>query len=311
VFPSHVRRTFTRHPADYTGELVRLLDDIATLTHGISSYMIESDDKFTYGQPGQNPITSSFVTRQLYRSLSNDGYACLILAKDTEDPLTFPEDVPHGGYVVCVCPLDTDPMSTHQTSAGTSFSIYKRKSSASLPGRYIDLQQKLSEQVAAGFCIYSSAITLTYTMGYGLFSFVMHPVAVQYFLQPTNQIMLDPVPSCVYASRAFLKGDSPLAKSLAAFVISKNLKTVQAGSLLVNFAMLIQNGGILAAEGVHLLCEAAPLALLVEQAGGTAINDKGERILDLSSGEDAHQTITICCGLKESIAEIVAAMKSM
>mmetsp|Transcript_282 Transcript_282/g.517 ORF Transcript_282/g.517 Transcript_282/m.517 type:complete len:325 (-) Transcript_282:374-1348(-) len=308
VFPSHVRRTFTRHPVDYTGELVRLMDDIATLTHGIAVYVAESDEKMTYGEVGQTPISSSFVTRKLYRQLCNDGYACLILSKDSETPLTFPEHVPHGGYVVCVSPLDSDPSIAHPTMVGMSFSIYKRRSSASLPGRLLDLQQNLGDQVAALICMFSSAFTLQYTMGYGVHAFTLHPVAVQYFLQSSAPVMLDPVPTCVYGNREYLRGDSKIARAVNEQSIKYDWKTINTNSLLANFALFMQNGGVLLWENAHLLCEAAPLAFLVEQAGGAAVDHEGKRILDMKSSDNPHATLTLCCGSIDSINEIRAAL---
>lgn len=166
VFLSHVRRTFQRFPADYTGELVRLLDDIAVATRSISA-----------AADGTSP-SSTAVTQTLYKGLQ-DGYCCVILSKGIDQPLTFPDDVPHGNYVVCVSPLDYDTsgVDSERAIAGTTFSVYKRRSSVSLPGRGIDLKQAASDQVAAGYCCYSSATTLFYTMGHGVHSFVLQPVA--------------------------------------------------------------------------------------------------------------------------------------
>ena len=141
VFLSHVRRTFARHPVDYTGELVRLLDDIANFTRAIASAVA-----------GQGTSVSAEVaTRHLYRLLAHDGYCCIILSKALSQPLTFDDGVAHGNYVVCVSPLDVDSLGSDTSTAGTLFSVYKRRSSASLPGRGIDLKQKISDQVAAGY----------------------------------------------------------------------------------------------------------------------------------------------------------------
>ena len=89
VFPSHVRRSFGRKPVDYTGELVRLLDDISTVTHSIAAYVSERSESAQYGAPVQHEGTldPAVATRKLYRSLSHDGYACLILEKRMKIPL--------------------------------------------------------------------------------------------------------------------------------------------------------------------------------------------------------------------------------
>ncbi|KAA8499964.1 Fructose-1,6-bisphosphatase class 1 [Porphyridium purpureum] len=313
VFPSHVRRSFKHHPTDYTGELVRLLDDLSLVTHGISAHVAEADEQIRYGKVGNQKITSDFVTREVYHSLANDGYACLILSKGTQAPLTFPEYVPHGGYVVCLSPLSYDSLNDHFLSAaGTVFSVYKRKSSASLPGRSMDLQQNLGDQVAAGYCVYSSATTLYYTLGQGLYSFVLHPLARQYFLQPNHKLMWEPNVTCVYLDRNLLREDTPLAHAVKKFVQDHNLRVGDSGCAVVNVALCIQNGGLLVWKDAHLLCEAAPISFLVEQGMGVAVSDQGQRVLDLKSVEgNYHAPLTICCGPASAVEEICATMQSL
>eukprot|EP00168_Porphyra_purpurea_P016054 TRINITY_DN509_c0_g1_i3.p2 TRINITY_DN509_c0_g1~~TRINITY_DN509_c0_g1_i3.p2 ORF type:complete len:240 (+),score=50.06 TRINITY_DN509_c0_g1_i3:475-1194(+) len=95
VFLSHVRRTFARAPVDYTGELVRLLDDISIVTRSVASYVAESSASVAYGSVGDaSTLSSDFSTTKMYKSLTHDGYACIILSRDREMPLTFPEDAP-------------------------------------------------------------------------------------------------------------------------------------------------------------------------------------------------------------------------
>ena len=153
---------------DNTGELVRLLDDIATFTCSLSSVVSERSHTPVYGSVGSGAdITSDLAMRQLYRVLAHDGYCCIILSKGMDQPLTFDDSVLHGNYVVCVSPLDMDADGSDEHSvAGILFSIYKRKSSTSLPGRGMDLRQTQSDQVASGYTLFSSATTLYYTMGH-------------------------------------------------------------------------------------------------------------------------------------------------
>lgn len=273
VFPSHVRRTFMVNPADYTGELVRLLDDISTLTHAISAFVSEGSDKIayvtksspcvvppkhptpkltrsslsrrpsSYGQVGEKTITAEHATHMLYRSLAHDGYSCLILAKNREQPLTFPEGVPHGGYVVCLSSLDADPRSVDQPVCGTIFSVYKRRSSASLPGKYIDLQQKGSDQVAAGFVTYGASTVLYYTMGHGLYSFVLHPVALQYFLQPDQRLTITEAGYAVYGKRTIISSPTPLGTGVRKFIEeTPNVKMYHTGCMAGNVALMLPNG---------------------------------------------------------------------
>uniref|UniRef100_A0A7S2ZWI6 Fructose-bisphosphatase n=1 Tax=Rhodosorus marinus TaxID=101924 RepID=A0A7S2ZWI6_9RHOD len=305
VFPSHVRRTFMSSPVDYTGEIVRLLDDIATQTHAISAFVAEGSETITYGEVGTQQITSEFATRLLYRSLAHDGYSCLILAKSREQPLTFPEEVPHGGYVVCISALDADPRAVDQPVCGTIFSVYKRKSSTSLPGKYIDLKQKASDQVAAGFVVYGPSTVLYYTMGHGLYSFVLHPVAMQYFLQPDQRLTIKESSSAVYGKRTIVSSNTALGKGVKNYVDSNHdVKMYHTGCMAGNVALMLPNGGALVKPDAHLLCECAPLAFIIEQAGGVATDGEGTRILDLTVGDDYHMKVNFLAGVEEIVHEI-------
>mmetsp|Transcript_26281 Transcript_26281/g.63905 ORF Transcript_26281/g.63905 Transcript_26281/m.63905 type:complete len:344 (+) Transcript_26281:69-1100(+) len=305
VFPSHVRRTFTRHPTDYTGDLVRLLDDIATQTHGIAAYVAEHDETIAYGQVGRQAITSAFATRQLYRALSHDGYSCVILARDSAEPLTFPEDVPHGSYVVCMSSLEVDPGVDLQPVCGTVFSIYKRLSSTSLPGRYLDLAQSAKDQVAAGFCVYASATTLFYTMGYGVYSFSLHPVAVQYFLQPNQRIMVPTGGATLFGSRALATSEASLGAAMSKCLTKRSWKFQDVGTLVGNVYYMIKLGGVVVVDKSDLLCEAAPLAFIIEQAGGVACDLNGTKIMDLKAGEECHTPTSFIGGHREYVVPML------
>ena len=302
VFLSHVRRTFARFPVDYTGELVRLLDDIATFTCSMSSSVTERSHTPGYGVVGSSEeVNSETAIKQLYRVLAHDGYCCIILAKGYDQPLTFDDSVLNGNYVVCVSPLDVDKHGSDERSvAGMAFSVYKRKSSTSLPGRGMDLQQSLGDQVAAGYASFSSATTLYYTMGHGVYSFVLHPVALQYFLQPAMRLAIPENPTSVYSDRAVLRSKSPIAAHLSKMVDKLCCSMFTSGCVIGDLHQLLQTGGVLIATDLHLMCEAGPIAFVVEQCGGVATDEYGRRILDMSITEDYNATVTIVLGTPNS-----------
>lgn len=306
VFLSHVRRTFARFPVDYTGELVRLLDDIATFTCTLASSVAERSHVPVYGTVGTgSDVDASTAIRQLYRILAHDGYCCIILAKGCDHPLTFDDSVLHGNYVVCVSPLDMDTDGSDEHGvAGMTFSVYKRKSSTSLPGRGMDLRQQLSDQVAAGYASFSSATTLFYTMGHGVYSFVMHPVALQYFLQPPMQLNIPENPTVVFSDRALLRKSNVVSAPLAKLVDKLTCSMFTTGCLVGDVHQLMQTGGLLVAEGVHLLCEAAPIAFIIEQCGGVATDAHGQRILDMGIEDEHNVFVALVLGTPSSHSQL-------
>ncbi|KAI0567147.1 Fructose-1-6-bisphosphatase [Gracilaria domingensis] len=258
TFPSHVRAHSLHAPKHSSHHLVRLLDDISTVTHSISSYVSQ------YHHNSEYPILDKAVaTTSLYHALCHDGYACMILAKN-ETPLTFSDSAVNGPYVVMLTPLDVDPCE-QPLSCGTSFSVYKRASPPSVSGTCLDLQQRLADQVAAGYVLYSSATTLTYTLGDGVFTFCLHPVATQYFLQTTKPLK-------------FARG--AVTKKV---VTGLGGKVFDSGCFIADFDTAVRSGGVVLWYDVHLMCEAAPMALLAEQLGGRAIDSDCNRVLGMFS----------------------------
>eukprot|EP00177_Eucheuma_denticulatum_P007542 GFKZ01013735.1.p2 GENE.GFKZ01013735.1~~GFKZ01013735.1.p2 ORF type:complete len:380 (+),score=50.05 GFKZ01013735.1:3-1142(+) len=305
VFPSHVRASYRRNPTDRTGEIVRLLDDISVVTHAISSFLLLADRS-------KSPcIDTELATRRLYSSLCHDGYACIILEKSHEAPLTFSASALQGGYVVMLSALDVDPDTTDQVVCGTVFSVYRRKSATSLPGRLEDLQQHVANQVAAGYVTYSSATVLRYTMGAGTYAFCLHPVARQYFLQPAFPLTLPPGGTDLYVDYRHARNDPRLGASALAFGVDRRATMFDYGCLIANFSGAVASGSLVLAYHVHLLCEAAPLAFLVEQMGGSAVDAHGTRILDMVvADEDVHRKITFCAGPAEIVDAVEAQAKT-
>lgn len=293
------------------------------------------------GRPASAPmashppvLSSEFATQLLWRSLSHDGYACIMLEASIETPLVFPPDVPTGAYCVFLSALDFDDAAgqREQGVVGTIWSVYKRKSPTGTRGRYVDLQQQAADQVAAGCCVYSSATTLMYTLGEGeaglgppgVYSFVLHPVATQYFLQSTHRFRLDdPSPvvlparpgaasdddddadaqrrprRCggVYGSRRLIaRSRSPLARALNRYVAASGSSCYSHGTLVADAHAALMTRGVVVAPSTELLCEAAPLALLVEHAGGTATDGYGRRVLEMGVTDDAHLTTGFLAG---------------
>lgn len=351
-FESHLRASFRRAPTDRTGELVRLLHDISMVTHCISAY-VAHDSAFSSTMVGVYKITDSqtctrqqrldpaIATRHMYKSLSHDGYACAILESHTDLPLTFPTQALHGGYVVCLCSLDVanyrstmkvnGRVHTHVDSdscddvveCGTWFTVFRRKSSPSVPGRLEDVQQKANEQVAAGYVLYSSCTRLVYTLRGGVggaFSFNLHPVTSQYFMNPTHALRMMEVTeeeegenaealemwmdwSWSAAAEQGVKQDRQQQKeefnrdSGAESVMraakevarKRRARVCSSGCFAADFDAAMRSGGVIVAPSVHVLCVAAAAAAIVEEMGGKATNGHAVRIL----GTLAHLLLTI------------------
>jgi fructose-1,6-bisphosphatase I len=340
-FPSHVRNAFKRSGGshterhDATGELVRLLDDLSTEFRWIAGRARE-----TYAKPVETePLTAALITQQLYFALCHDGYACLLVSKDQPEPMSLPPDMPSGSYVIVLVSLDADDkFAPAEGLMGSLFSVYKRKTAPGRAGRREDLQVHFADQIAAGYALYGSSTQLCYTMrgNPGVYRFVLHPVAKQFFMcwggplefgaetgrhrrqlieavpapteSGTGSNVITPV---FFAARETFLGSDALAQALRHLADQHEYSTVHTGCLIGDFHTLMQKGGILVADKVDLLCEAAPLAYLAEESGARATNEHGERILDQRlSGEDPlHAKTRLLIGSSTQLAELERLIK--
>jgi fructose-1,6-bisphosphatase I len=199
-------------------------------------------------------------------------------------------------------------------SIGTIFSIHRRKS-AGKQGEISDLLQKGSEQVAAGYIIYGSSTMLVYTVGEGVQGFTLDPSVGEFFLSHPD-IKIPPKANYYSINEAYSRywhdGTAAYINHLKELdergERSYSLRYI--GSLVADFHRNLIKGGVFVyprdrkSPGkpgkLRLLYEAAPLAFVVEQAGGRAIDDEGRRILDLQPS-DLHQRVPLIIGSKEEV----------
>ena len=89
------------------------------------------------------------------------------------------------------------------------------------------------------------------------------------------------------------------------------------GSMVGDVHRTLLYGGIFGYPGdsknpngkLRLLYEAAPMAFIVEAAGGAAVSGKGERILEIDptddpTGRGVHQRVPVFLGSKDDVAEM-------
>jgi len=321
TFGSHVRLAFAENPTDYTGELVRLMEDIAMATRMISAGVrgaglprnhtsavkpLESDEAAVTRRPTDaREFDADIATQILYRTLYHDGHLCILLSNCHTEPLNLPDNVPFGNYVLTFSALERDPVFPEYSICGTIFSVYKRISSAGQRGTVEDLLRPGTAQVAAGYVIYGNAGVLAYTIGRGVHWFSMHPNIKEYFLVE-EKVRPGPGKFC-FVNRQEEPEWGEKTKQLIDHMSEAGYSIQYSRSLVSDFHHLLACGGLIAVPkkvdddnyGVHYLCTAAPLAYLMEQAGGKAISYKG-RLLDVKVS-DLHQKSPMFIGTTDAI----------
>jgi len=175
-----------------------------------------------------------------------------------------------------------------------------------------DCLQVGKKQVAAGYILYGSSTMLVYTTGQGVHGFTLDPTIGEFLLSHPN-ITTPPVGRYYSVNESnWNRWAPPVQRVVGAFkngegkIQPRNARYI--GSLVADFHRNLISGGIFlypAATNypqgkLRLLYEAAPLALVVEQAGGRA-TDGCRSILDIVP-EDLHQKTPLVIGSRDDVA---------
>lgn len=259
-------------------------------------------------QKGLDIIANELVLEAL-RATPTRYYA----SEEEDGILTLDRD---GTLAVAVDPLDGSSNIDVNISVGTIFSIFEAADAGATasffrPGR---------EQIAAGYFVYGPQTALMLTTGDGTRLFVLDPddhdfkladahvrIAAntsEFAINASNyRHWLDPVRT--FIDDCLEGADGPRGKDF-------NMRWV--ASLVAETHRIFARGGVFlypadqrkgyASGRLRLIYEAAPIALLVEQAGGAAI-DGQTPILDRVPNE-LHQRTPLIFGSAEKVARVQA-----
>jgi fructose-1,6-bisphosphatase I len=297
-----------RHP-EATGNFTGLLHDIALAAKligrqvnqaGLVDILGAAGDENVHGETVQK--LDQYANDVLYRALDHTGLVACMASEENAEFIPIPEKFPAGDYVVIFDPLDGSSNIDVNVSIGTIFSIH-RKISQGERGTLEDCLQPGSRQVAAGYVLYGSSTMLVFTTGAGVHGFTLDPSIGEFLLSHPNMSMPEP-PAKVYSVneanyRRWTTGQQRLVSHL------KNeggFGSRYIGSFVSDMHRILLQGGLFMYPAdeknpsgkLRLLYEAAPLAMIVEQAGGRASTGSVD-LLDVEPAE-LHQRTPIYMG---------------
>jgi len=307
------------HP-EATGELSNLLYDLCLAAKIISRQVRRAGLSDILGEFGAVNVQGEvqqkldvFAHDTVRHSVEHTGRVCIVASEEEEHPIPVQvrEDRRGGKYVLLYDPLDGSSNIGVNVSIGTIFSIHRRKSRRG-PGTLDDCLQPGRAQVAAGYILYGSSTMLVYTTGQGVHGFTLDPTIGEFLLSHPH-IRCPEVGQYYSVNESHWNKWAPgVQRAVAAFkngdhgkMEAKNARYI--GSLVADIHRNLMSGGIFlypadanAPHGkLRLLYEAAPLALLVEQAGGAAFDGKTD-ILDITPNE-LHQRTPLIIGSKRDV----------
>jgi fructose-1,6-bisphosphatase I len=223
---------------------------------------------------------------------------------------------PEGRYIVYFDPVDGSSNIKHNLPVGFLFGIAKRNLDAPEDYRL----RKGHEFIAAGMFMIPT----------GIFTFALKDAGAYQFLLDSSGEFIRPTQIHLPSSKKSweLSWNSAQEHAFDKRIhswIEKNRAEYNfryAGSLAIDFHRLLHNGGLFLYPAIvnhhdrsknrpsgklRLMYEAAVVAFIAEQAGGDAINDKGESILTIMP-EHRHQRTGLIVGSKELVSELRTAL---
>jgi fructose-1,6-bisphosphatase I len=219
-----------------------------------------------------------------------------------------------GDYIAVFDPIDGSKNIDASLPVGNIFGIYKCQ-----PGTQVDESTFLQDGrslVAAGYCLFSATTVLVLTMGSGVDGFTLDPDSGR-FLHTLKDIRIPrkgPIYSFNEANyRDFGVPERRFLSMLKEGGSSTGIKKMTAryiGALVADVHNILINGGIYGYPAtrtnphgkLRLLYECAPMAMIMEQAGGAASTGSG-RVLDLKPTE-IHQRTPVFLGSVENVFEL-------
>ncbi len=322
----HIMEQERKYPSA-TGEFSNLLSEITLAAKIIMREVGKAGLVNILGKTGETNVQGEevmkldvFANDTIFRALDHTGHLCIMASEEDAEPRHIPDHYPCGKYVLNYDPLDGSSNIDANISTGTIFSIHRRVTPGSGHGELRDCMQPGNRQAAAGYIVYGPSTMFVYTTGQGAHGFTYDPSVGEFLLSHEN--IRIPARGRLYSVNEgntnrwdegvrryvdYLKADDPAT--------GRPYTSRYIGSLVSDFHRNLLYGGIFLYPAdrknkhgkLRLLYEAAPLALIAEQAGGAA-SDGRRRVLDIVP-EDLHQRTPLVIGSSEDVREAEAFMQ--
>ena len=257
-----------------------------------------ANDTFVQAFEGYGGIVKALVSEEMEKPWEVGGGPALGSRQD-------------GSYVVFIDPLDGSTNLDANLTVGSIFSVHKLPS-AHQPDLSTQLLRRGVDQVAAGYVLYGPSTVMVYTAGAGVHQFVLDPGIGEFVLSASRLKM--PPRGKVYSAN---EGNYPKwprgVQRFIDFLREKDpngerpYSSRYSGCLVADVHRFLSGGGVYLYPGeankpegkLRLMYEAAPLAFILEQAGGAASTGT-QRIAGILP-TTIHQRVPLIIGSREEV----------
>jgi len=304
-----------------TGELSDLIVSISLGVKIISQLVATAGFKGLHGYTGKANIhgedrhsLDEEADEILVELLGSSGHFGLLVSEERNSVVATDTSASGSGkYVIAFDPLDGSSNIGSNIPTGTIFCIFRRGSTRGSASTD-DFLQSGSAIVAAGYSVYGAKTSFVYSAGDGVHGFTLDPAIGEFVLtderitvpEKGNIFSINEGNTCWWDSKVKKYIDDLKASNL-------NSKTPYTGryvgSLVADFDRTLRKGGIFLYPAdakrpngrLRLLYECMPLAFIIEQSGGSAINGSS-RVLDIVP-KDIHEKCALITGSKLEVLD--------
>lgn len=297
-----------------TGELSQLLRDITLACRIIAR---QANDSVINDIYNRNNVTGydrlealqEFAVDQFRYALDRSGIVRLMVTAFSDNYIRL--SASEGKYIVVLHPIEGIPNMGYNASAASVFAIYQQDPYAEdLTDHFL---RPGDEQVASGYILYGSSAMLVFTtVGLGVNFFTLDDDVGEFFLAQSDIRIPESTPyfSCNTGFELHMnENDQNVLKYLRS---KSNSKFRYIGSLSADIHRMILEGGVFLypvnnkmPDGkLSLIYECAPIAQIVENAGGIA-TDGQQRIMSKVPRE-IHSKSTFYAGSSTIMKDIMS-----
>lgn len=303
-----------------TGELSQLLRDIGLAAKIISREVNKAGITNLLGVDGSKNVHGEtvkkldlFADQQLISALNRSLITCMVISEENDGAVHLSSE--GGKYIVYLDPLDGSSNIDVNVSIGSIFSVYMRKPRYGSELNEKDALQPGTRQIAAGYVLYGSSTIMVYTTGMGVSAFTLDPGIGEFILSDDNfeipeygkiySINEGSYNSWEYGLKKYIKycqqedpetGRPYSARYIGSMVADIHRTLIKGGIFIYPSSKKYPDGKL------RLMYECNPLSLIIEQAGGIAIDGKN-RIMEIEPAA-IHQRTPIYIGSKQNVTKV-------
>lgn len=249
---------------------------------------------------GEDQLELDVLANQIFvKELTDSHYTTCLASEEMEEECKVHPDK-QGKYLVVFDPLDGSSLVNANMAIGSIFGIYEGNE---LMGRTGD------EQIASMVIVYGPRVTVLYTARNGVHEFIMN--AVGEFMLTQENIKVDKDAKNFAPGNLRAVATEEKYRKVVEDWMNKKYTLRYSGGMVPDINHIFMKGqGIFTYPGyedapngkLRLLYECAPMALLMEQAGGRA-TDGHKRILDIPI-ETLDQRTPIFIGSENEVKKV-------